>query len=108
VFLTEYWTEVLQVDMGVCVIPFFRVDVLQSIGLGSQLPEVELDDKIELREVFRPSDLVACQQVCGREVFKVLVVCNNINQSHHSFEVLLPDLECVINCQEFLVMSVVI
>jgi hypothetical protein len=103
--------KVLQVDVGICVIPFFRVDIpssSQSIRLGSQFPRMELDDEIELGEVFGPLDLVACQQVGGREVFEVLVVCNDTYQNHRSLKVLSPDLECLVNRQEFLVMSVVI
>jgi hypothetical protein len=103
--------EVLQVDMGVCVIPFFRVDIpssSQSIRLGSQFPGTESDDKIELREVFRPSDLAVCQQACGREVLEVLMVCNDVYQNCHSLKVLSPDLESLVNHQEFLVMSVVV
>ena len=52
--------------------------------------------------------LLPCQDFGSREVFEVLVVCDDIDWGQSSFEVVAPGLECFEDGQELLVVYVVV
>ena len=54
---------------------------------------METDNKIELGEEFRPTGLLLGEELGSGEVFKVLMVCDNIDWSWRSFKVVSPTLE---------------
>jgi len=59
-FLSEDRFEVVRVDCGIASIPLFRIDVLsssESVQLSAKMTRAELDDKVELEEVFGPPHL---------------------------------------------------
>jgi len=59
-FLSEDRFEVVRVDCGMASIPLFRIDVpssSESVQLSAKMTRAELDDKVELEEVFGPSHL---------------------------------------------------
>ena len=59
-FLSEDWFEVVRADYGIAHIPPFRIDIplsSESIGFGVKTIRTESDDKIELKEIFRPPHL---------------------------------------------------
>jgi len=59
-FLSEDRFEVVRVDCGIASIPLFRIDVLlssESVQLSAKMIRAELDDKVELEEVFGPPHL---------------------------------------------------
>ena len=54
-FLSEDRFEVVRVDCGIASIPLFRIDVpssSESVQLSAKMTRAELDDKVELEEVF--------------------------------------------------------
>jgi len=54
-FLSEDQFEVVRVDCSIASIPSFRIDVLlssESIWFNTKTTRTELDNKVELREVF--------------------------------------------------------
>ena len=51
---------------------------------------MEVYDEVELRQEFRPSCLVSCEQFCRGEVFQVLVVGDNVYQFGQAFQVTSP------------------
>ena len=54
---------------------------------------MEVDDEVELGKIFRPLRLAAVQEFCCGEVFEVLVISDDIDGSHGTFEVVMPDSE---------------
>ena len=55
--LSEDWFEVVRIDCGIASIPLFRIDIplsSKSIQFGAKMTRMESDDKIELKEAFRP------------------------------------------------------
>ena len=65
-----------------------------------------MDNKTELREEFQPVGLG--EEFGSGEVFKVVMVCDNIDRSWRSFEVVSSTLDCIENGEEFFVVNVVI
>ena len=107
----EHWSVVVWVDDGVVTVPLFWVDVppaSECVGLRSEFTGSEPDDHVELRQVLRPSGLSAGQELRCREVLQVLVVRYNVYRSSGPFEVVPPDLECLEDGEEFLVVRVVV
>ena len=48
------------------------------------------------------------QEFGGRKILKVLVICDDINQSWRTFEVMMPNFEGFEDGQEFLVVYIVV
>ena len=80
----------------------------QWVRLGTQTSRAETYDQVELRQKFRPMSLMMSENLRGTEVFKVFVICHNVNQSQRSFKVVLPHLESCKYCQKFLIMGVIV
>ena len=82
-FLSEDWFEVVRADYGIAHIPPFRIDIplsSESIGFGVKTIKTESDDKIELREIFRPPHLPLGQHLGSGKVLKVFMICNNVDE----------------------------
>jgi len=80
--LDEDWFEVVRVDCGVTSISFFRIDVTlssKSIWFGAKMTRTEPDNKVELREVFRPPHLFLGQYLGSGKVLKIFMIYNNVN-----------------------------
>jgi len=69
---------------------------------------VETDDEVELGKIFRPLRLAAVQEFCRGKVFEILVIGDDINGGHGTFEVVTPDLEGFVDSKQFLIVDVVI
>ena len=101
----------MRIHCGVVALLFFRVDIppsSQSIGFGSEVSGVEADDEVELRQELRPASLAAGQEFQGREVFKVLVVCENLDFMLCAFKVVTPFFQGANDGKEFSVIDVII
>ena len=73
-----------------------RVDVplsSQNIGFGSESAGEKMDDKVELRQIFRPLDLSFGEKFGGCKIFKVFVAGDNVNWRSWTFKVVSPDFE---------------
>ena len=72
----------MRVNCGAASIFLFRINILlssESIQFGAKMTRMKPDNKIELEEVFGPLYLSLDQHLGSRKVFKVFVICNNIN-----------------------------
>ena len=72
----------MRVDYGIANIPLFRVDVplfSKRIWFGAKMTKIELDDKIELRKIFRPLCLSSGQYLGCRKILKVFIIHNNVD-----------------------------
>ena len=69
---------------------------------------METDDEVELRKVFRPSDLVASKELCCGKIFQVFVVRDDVNCFRGTFEIVVPGLESFENCEQLFVMDVIV
>jgi hypothetical protein len=69
---------------------------------------METDDEVELGKIFGPADLVSGKEFGCCEVLQVLVVSNHVDWSFRSFKVVSPDLECLEDRKEFLIVDVVV
>ena len=78
------------------------------VGFGAQIPRAEVDDKIELSQIFGPTGLSMGKDLGSGEVLKVLMIRDHVNQDTGTFEVVLPNVEGLKDSKEFLVVSVVI
>ena len=72
------------------------------------MPRVEVDDKIELSQIFGPTGLATGKDLGSGEVLKALMICDHVNRDTGTFEVVLPNTEGLKDSKEFLVMSVII
>jgi len=61
-----------------------------------------------LAEVFGPSSLTTVEKFGGGKIFKVLVVCYDVNDRSGTFKVVSPDPEHFEDGVEFLVVDVVV
>ena len=87
-FLSEDELEVVRVDCGIASIPPFRIDVpssSKSIQFGAKITKMESDNKVELGKVLRPLCLSLGQHFGSRKIFKVFIICNNINRISQIF-----------------------
>jgi len=87
-FLSEDKFEVIWVNYGIASISFFKIDVLlssESIQFGIKITRVELDNKIELQEIFRLLYLFLDQYLGSIKILKVFMICNNINEKGWTF-----------------------
>src|SRR6267154_5038508 len=93
-------TEVLRIDLHVVPIPPFRIDVPASsegIRFSAEAARAETDNEVEMMEEFRPAGLLARQKLCGGEVLKVLMICDDIDRKSGAFEIVLPGAESFID-----------
>ena len=67
-----------------------------------------MDDEVELGKEFRPPHLAVVEKRSCGEIFETFVVSNDVNGSHRTFKVVVPNTECLINSEELLVMDVVV
>ena len=82
-FLSKDWFEVMGVDCSIANILSFRIDVplsSKSIRFDTKMTRIEPDNKIELRNIFRPLYLPLDQHLGSGKVLKVFVICDNINE----------------------------
>jgi len=110
-FLSEDRLEVVRVDCGIASIPPFRIDVpssSESIWFGAEMTRAKPDDKIELEEVLRPPCLPPGQYLGSRKIFKVLMICNNIDGIGWTFQIVSLNLESFKDGKQFLVICVVV
>ena len=59
-FLSENWFEVVRNNCNIVSIFLFIIDILlfsESIQFGTKITRVESNNKVELREILRPSYL---------------------------------------------------
>ena len=60
----------MQIDGHIVASSLFRIDIpssCQHVRLGTKLTRMEMDDKVELRKVFGPPDLVSSEEFgCGK------------------------------------------
>ena len=85
--------EITRIDGSIVAIFPFRVDVPSSseyVWFPIKFTWLELDYKVELGKEFGPTDLSLSKDLGSREIFKVLVVCNNVNGFHGAFKVMTP------------------
>ena len=69
---------------------------------------MELDDEVELTEEFEPSDLTTGEQLSGREVLNIFMICYHVNWGQRSLEVMTSNFEGFKNGKQFLVMDIVV
>jgi len=110
-FLSEDGFEVVRVDCSVASIPPFRINIplsSESVQFGAKITRTEPDDKVELKKVLRPPCLSLGQHLGSRKIFKVFIICNNINGIGRTFQVVLLNFESFKDSKQFLVMYVII
>ena len=90
------------VDGRVVASSLFRIDIpssCQCIRFGAESTGTETDDKVELRKVFGPLDLVVSEEFgCGK-IFQVFVVSDNVDCFRGAFKVMVPGLESFEDCK---------
>ena len=69
---------------------------------------MEVDQKVKLQEELQPTSLAVSEDLGGGEIFQVLVVCNNINQSCGALKVMTLVAEGFEDHKEFLVMGIIV
>ena len=91
--ISEHRSEIVRINSYIIPFPLFRIDIpssSQSIWFGSKFTGVKTNHKVELREEFRPTGLLLHQNFGSRKIFKILVICDNINWNWSSFKVMAP------------------
>ena len=69
---------------------------------------MEANNEVELGKILRPAGLTSGKDFgCGK-VFQVLMICDHVNWSTGTFEVVLPDTESFKYCKQFFVVGVII
>ena len=110
-FLAENRLKILRINSGIVTASLFKVHIpvtSKCIRLCTELSGTEADNEVKLREEFRPPHLVAVQKLGRGEIFEIFVVGNNVNGSHGTFEVVVPNVECFVDSKELLVMDVIV
>jgi len=82
-FLSENWFEVVRNNCGITSISSFIIDILlssESIQFGTKITRIDSNNKVELREVLRPSYLSSGQYLGSRKILKVFIIYNNIKK----------------------------
>ena len=91
--MSENWAKIDRVNFSIVIISPFWVHIPTSckgVGFGTESARAETDNQIELREEFRPMSLMTCQNLGGTEIFKIFVVCDNINRDSGTLEIMPP------------------
>ena len=110
-FIGENGSEVMWVDGSIVTISPFWVDIpmsSQRVRLSTQTTRMEADDKVKLREEFRPTSLSMSKDLGSGEVLQVLVVGDNIDWKGGTLKVVSPNSKSVENSEKLLVMSVIV
>ena len=97
--------------MSIVHIPFFGIDIpasSQCIRFGTKSSRMEVDDHVELGEKLTPMGLSPHQEFHGGKVFEVLMISDDINWVSRTFQIVMPTLECLMNCKEPLIMGVIV
>ena len=87
-FLSEDGLEVVGVDYSIASILPFRIDILlssESVWFDAKTTRTEPDNKVELRNVLKPSHLPLDQHFGSRKILKVFIIHNNINEIGWTF-----------------------
>ena len=74
--------EGMMIDRSIVIIFSFIIDISlssKSVRLGFKSIRVETDNKVELEHIFELSWLLMDKNFSGWKIFKVLVICNNID-----------------------------
>ena len=101
----------MRIHAGVAATPLFRVDVpssSQSVRFCTELTRTETDDEIKSGEKLGPASLATGKEFSSAEIFQVLVVGDDVDRRRSSLKVVAPSLESFKNCQEFLIVDVVV
>jgi len=101
----------VKVNCGIASIPLFRIDIplsSESIWFDAKTTRAEPDDKVKLGEVLRPLCLPPGQYLGSREILKVLIICNNVNEIGQIFQIVPPNLESFKDGKQFLIMYVIV
>ena len=80
----------------------------KSIRFSSEFSGTIFDNIIKSGKVFGPSGLMSGEEFCGIEVFKGLVICNNLDLVYRSLKIGTPFLESRKDCEEFFIMDFVV
>ena len=110
-FISENGLEVMWIDSSIVTISLFWVDVptsSQRVRFSIQMTRTEADDKVKLREEFRPTSLLTSKDLGSGEVLQVLVVSDNVDRKGGTLKVVSPNLKSIENSKKLLVMSVVV
>ena len=94
--ISRNWMEIVRIYGGIVTASFLRVDVpssSQSIRFGSKSARAETDDKVELQQIFRPTDLLSGEQFSGYKIFEIFVVSDDVDRRSWTFQVVSPDFE---------------
>ena len=110
-FLAENRLNILQVNSGIVTTSLFKVHIpamSKCVRLCTELSGMEADNEVKLREKFRPLRLVVLEKLGRGEIFEIFVVGNNVNGSHGTFEVVVPNVEHFVNSEELLVVDIIV
>ena len=101
----------MQIDGHIVASSLFRIDIpssCQCIRFGTESTRMEMDDKVELRKVFGPSDLAVSEEFgCGK-ILQVFVVGENIDCFGGTFKIAAPGLESFKDCEQFFVVDIIV
>ena len=109
--LGKYRFEVVQVYVGIATILLFWIDVWissESIWLFFETAQVEINNEIELKQIFKSASLPVCENLGSKKVGEVLVVSDNVHQKVWALQVVSPNLECLEDCKEFFIINVIV
>ena len=87
-FLSKDRFEVVKVNCNIASISLFRIDIplsSESIQFDAKTTRLESDDKVELGEILGPLHLPLDQYLDSREILKVFVIHDNINEIGQTF-----------------------
>lgn len=73
----------MRIDCSVILIPFFKVDIptlSERIWFLSELPGTEANDHVESGEIFGPTGLSTGEELGGRKIFQVFVICDHVDR----------------------------
>ena len=80
--LSEDRFEVIKINCNIVSIFPFRIDVppsSESVWFDAKTIRTEPDDKVKLREILRLPCLSLGQYLGSRKIFKVFMICNNVD-----------------------------
>ena len=69
---------------------------------------MEMDDKIESREILRPVYLTAHKDLSSSKVFEIFVISDNINKITGTSKIMMPWLESFEDHKKLFVMNIII
>ena len=101
-FVSKNWMEIVCIYRGIVAASLLRVDVplsIQSVRFGSESAGEEMDDEVELQQIFGPTDLSSSEEFGGCEIFEIFVVGDDVNWRSRTFEVVSPNFEGFKDCK---------